>query len=141
MDNNNEISKYRKKKPSKSKSTNKSDHKHQYDDCLLVDLKNRPHKAEYCIICGNINNVKAFETEILDGGHFRMLTYDEVFQKYKSLKQFQVKDMWDKYVSINIDNKNNENYYRGMTDDEQKVYNSILKSDAQKTGVKLFNNK
>ena len=97
---NNEIPKYRKKKPSKSKSASKSDHKHQYDDCLLVDEENRPHKAEYCIICGKINNVKTFETKRLDGGHFRMLTYDEVFQKYKGLKQFQVKDMWDKYVSI-----------------------------------------
>lgn len=140
MDNNG-IPKYRKKKPSKSKSASKSDHKHQYDDCLLIDEENCPHKAEYCVICGKINNVKAFETERIDSGRFRMLTYDDIFQKYKGLKQFQVKDMWDKYVSINIDNKNNENYYRGMTDDEQKVYNSILKSDAQKTGVKLFNNK
>ena len=97
---NNEIPKYRKKKPSKSKSSSKSDHKHQYDDCLLVDEENRPHKAEYCVICGKINNVKAFETERIDGGRFRMLTYDEVFQKYKSLKQFQVKDIWDKYVTI-----------------------------------------
>ena len=84
----------------KSRSVSKSDHKHQYDDCLLVDEENRPHKAEYCIICGKINNVKVFETERIDGGRFRMLTCDEVFQKYKGLKQFQVKDMWDKYVSI-----------------------------------------
>ena len=97
---NNEIPKYRKKKPSKSKSASKSDHKHQYNDCLLVDDEKHPHKAEYCIICGKINNVKTFETERIDGGRFRMLDYDEVFQKYEGLKQFQVKDMWDKYVSI-----------------------------------------
>ena len=97
---NNEIPKYRKKKPSKSKSASKSNHKHQYEDCLLVDDEKHPHKAEYCIICGKINNVKAFEAERIDGGRFRMLDYDEVFQKYKGLKQFQVKDMWDKYVSI-----------------------------------------
>ena len=100
MCNYDEISKYRKKKLSKSKSTSKSNHKHQYEDCLLIDGENRPHKVQYCKICGKINNVKAFETERIDGGHFRMLTYDEVFQKYKSLKQFQVKEMWDKYVSI-----------------------------------------
>ena len=41
-----------------------------------------------------------FETERIDGGRFRMLTDDEIFQKYKDLEQFQVKDMWDKYVSI-----------------------------------------
>ena len=100
MCNYDEISKYRKKKSSKSKSANKSDHKHQYEDCLLVDEENHPHKAQYCKICGKINNIIFFETEREDGGRFRMLTYDEVFQKYKGLKQFQVKDMWDKYVTI-----------------------------------------
>lgn len=100
MENYDEIPKYRKKKPSKLKSASKSNHKHQYEDCLLVDEENRPHKAQYCKICGKINNVNVFETEREDAGCFRMLTYDEVFQKYKSLKQFQVKDIWDKYVSI-----------------------------------------
>ena len=100
MDNYDEIPKYRKKKSSKSKSASKSNHKHQYDDCLLVDKENHPHKAQYCKICGKINNVNVFETERIDGGFYRMLTFDEVFQKYKSLKQFQVKDMRDKYVSI-----------------------------------------
>lgn len=100
MNNYDEIPKYRKKKLSKSKSANKLDHKHQYEGCLLVDEENRPHKAEYCQICGKINNVKVFETERLDSGHFRMLTDEEIFQKYKDLKLFQVKDMWDKYVSI-----------------------------------------
>ena len=33
----NEIPKYRKKKPSKSKSDSKSDHRHQYDDCLCKE--------------------------------------------------------------------------------------------------------
>lgn len=100
MENYDDIPKYRKKKSSKSKSANKSNHKHQYEDCLLVDEENRPHKAQYCKICGKINNVKVFETEREDGGFYRMLTYDEVFHKYKSLKQFQVKDIWDKYVTI-----------------------------------------
>ena len=100
MCNYDETSKYRKKKLSKSKSASKSNHKHQYDDCLLIDGENRPHKAQYCTICGKINNVKVFETEREDGGFYRMLTFDEVFQKYKGLKQFQVKDMRDKYVTI-----------------------------------------
>lgn len=101
MNNYDEIPKHRKKKQSSSsKSQSKSKHKHEYTDCLLVDKENHPHKAEYCKICGKINNVKAFETERIDGGRFRMLTYDEVFQKYKNLEQFHVKSMWDKYVSI-----------------------------------------
>ena len=97
---NNEIPKYRKKKPSKSKSAIKSDHKHQYDDCLLVDGENHPHKAQYCKICGKINNVKVFETEREDGGFYRMLTFDDVFEKYQRLKKFKGRDIWAKYVSI-----------------------------------------
>lgn len=100
MENYDEIPKYRKKKPSKSKSASKSNHKHQYEDCLLVDEENRPHKAQYCKICGKINNIKVFETERDDKGFYKMLTSDEVFQKYKDLEQFQVKDIWNKYVSI-----------------------------------------
>ena len=100
MENYDEIPKYRKKKPSKSKSVNKSNHKHHYDDFLLVYEENHPHISEYCKICGKINNVNVFETEREDGGFYRMLTYDDVFQKYKDLEQFQVKDIWDKYVPI-----------------------------------------
>lgn len=100
MENYDEIPKYRKKKSSKSKSANKSDHKHQYKDCLLVDEENHPHKAQYCKICGKINNIIFFESEKIGGGFHRMLTDNEVFQKYKDLEQFQIKVKWDKYVSI-----------------------------------------
>ncbi|MGN0623189.1 MAG: hypothetical protein ACI4JA_04470 [Oscillospiraceae bacterium] len=101
MENYDEIPKYIKKKSSKSKSANKSDHKHQYEDCLLVDEENHPHKAQYCKICGKINNMIFFENERIDERLYRMLTDNEVFQKYKDLEQFQVKSMWDKYVTIN----------------------------------------
>ena len=62
-------------------------------------------KMKICTVIGfpngyNTTAVKVFETEREDGGFYRMLTFDDVFQKYKSLKQFQVKDIWDKYVSI-----------------------------------------
>lgn len=100
MDNYEEIPKYRKKKPSKSKSENKSDHKHQYKDCLLVNDNNRPHKAEYCEICGKINNIQFFETVQSDNASVRLMTANEVFQKYKNLEQFRVKDVRDKYVPI-----------------------------------------
>lgn len=100
MDYYDEIPKYKKRKSSKSKSANKSDHKHQYEDCLLVDEENHPHKAEYCQICGKITNVKVFESIKGDDGYYTMLSYDEVFQKYKDLEHFQVKDVLDKYVSI-----------------------------------------
>ena len=101
MNNYDEIPKHRKKKQSSSsKSKSKSKHKHEYADCLLIDKENRPHKAEYCQICGKINNVKMFESERIDSGHYRMLTDVETFQKYKNLEQFHVKEAWDKYVSI-----------------------------------------
>lgn len=95
-----EIPKYRKKKSSKSKSESKANHKHQYMDCLLVDDNNRPHKAEYCEICGKINNVQFFEMVESDNASARLMTADEIFRKYKNLEQFRVKDVRDKYVPI-----------------------------------------
>ena len=41
-----------------------------------------------------------------------------------------------KYI---MENLNARPQYRAMTDDEQTVYNNILKSDAQKTGINCFN--
>lgn len=38
-----------------------------------------------------------------------------------------------------MENLNIRPQYRVMTDDEQTVYNNILASDAQKTGINLFN--
>ena len=93
-----EIPKYRKKKSSKSKSESKANHKHQYMDCLLVDDNNRP--AEYCEICGKINNIQFFEMVESDNASARLMTTDEIFQKYKNLEQFRVKDVRDKYVPI-----------------------------------------
>ena len=95
-----EIPKYRKKKSSKSKSESKANHKHQYMDCLLVDDNNRPHKAEYCEIGGKINNIQFFEMVESDNASARLMTGDEIFQKYKNLEQFRVKDVRDKYVPI-----------------------------------------
>lgn len=37
-----------------------------------------------------------------------------------------------------MENLNTKPKYRAMTDDEQMIYNNILKSDAQKTGIKLL---
>lgn len=139
MDNYEEIPKYRKKKSSKSKSENKSNHKHQYKACLLVDDNNRPHKAEYCEICGKINNIQFFETIQSDNAAARLMTTDEIFQKYKDIVQFRIKDMRNKYVLINTQNKDGEKFFRSMTDEELRVYNNTLKSDSQKTEIQLFN--
>ena len=97
-----EIPKYKKKKQSSvSKSERKSDHKHEYADCLLIDNENRHTKAQYCTICGKINDMQFFETVRVEQG-YRMLDSDEVYQKYKDLPQFMVNSVWDKYVSTEV---------------------------------------
>ena len=67
---------------------------------LVLENKIAATGYEDVIVTFASDNVNVFETEREDGGFYRMLTCDEVFQKYKGLKQFKVKDMWDKYVSI-----------------------------------------
>lgn len=95
-----EIGKYKKKKESNiSKSKRKSNHKHEYKDCLLIDKENKPHKSKYCSICGKIYDVKFFETEKSEYG-YRVLDDDEVFKKYKDLERFYVDSIWDKYVIL-----------------------------------------
>jgi hypothetical protein len=91
----------KKKDSNTSKSKKKSNHKHKYADCLLI-CKNNPHKAKYCTECGKIANVKVFETKPTDGeGHYRVqLTSEEVFERYKGMKQIYVNSIWDKFVPI-----------------------------------------
>ena len=97
-----EIPKYRKKKQSSvSKAERKSDYKHEYADCLLIDSENRPIKAQYCTICGKIIDVQLFETVRVEQG-YRMLDSEEIYQKYKDLPQFMVNSVWDKYVSTEV---------------------------------------
>ena len=95
-----EIPKHIKKKESStSKSKAKSKHKHEYVDCLLV-VKEYPHKAAYCKICGKINDMKFFETEKTEYGTYRMLDTDEIYEKYKDLEKIDVDSIWQKYVPI-----------------------------------------
>lgn len=104
MNNNYEdIPKYRKKKESStSKSNIKSEHKHNYSKkCLLItkDSK-RPYYATYCSVCGKIENVSFFESVKEDGGHYRALNTDEIYEKYKDLEKIYVNNIWQKYVPI-----------------------------------------
>lgn len=95
----NEIPKYRKKRNSStSASKSKSSHRHEYSPCLLME-KGRPHRAEYCGICGKINNLQFFEC-VPQNGLQRMLQDDEILEKYKDLPKFEVDSIWEKYVPI-----------------------------------------
>ena len=103
----NEIPKYRKKKPSSvSRSSDKSNHKHEYKEFLLIE-KCKPHRAECCVICGKIANFFLFEVD--DGGdhqpYRRMLTDEEIFEKHKDLKQIEIDSIWDKYADFNREMK------------------------------------
>lgn len=96
-----ETPKYRKKKlSSTSKSFEKSKHKHEYIMCLLLEQA-RPYPASYCKICGKIGNVAFGSTERLEDGRYRLLSDEEVFEKYKHLEQIQVETIWQKYVPVN----------------------------------------
>ena len=101
MDNyNDEIPKYRKKKSSVSSASKKSKHKHIYKDCLLI-MENGPHKAQYCTICGKIGNIEFFETEKVNGG-YRMLTDDEIYDKYKNIEKIEIESIFQKSVAIPV---------------------------------------
>lgn len=97
----NEVPKHRKKKKSSvSKSGTKSNHKHEYRECLLIH-DTHPHRAAYCKICGKIGDIHFFECEKREDGLYRQLDYDEVFEKYKDLEKIYIDDIWQKYVPIN----------------------------------------
>lgn len=104
MDSDNEVLKHIKKKQSSvSKSKEKSKHKHEYIDCLLIGDDGKPHKATYCKICGKIRDIKFYETLKTDHGAYRMLNAQEVFEKYKDILQISVKDIFQKYVPIDVE--------------------------------------
>ena len=99
-----DVPKYVKKKDSSvSKSKEKSKHKHEYIDCLLIEDDGKPHKALYCKICGKVGDIKLFESEKTDHGTYRMLNKEEIFEKYKHLSQIHVKDIFQKYVPVDVE--------------------------------------
>lgn len=100
---NDDIPKYRKKKHSStSKSDSKSKHKHDYSkECLLITAENGyPYYARYCSVCGKIEDIHFFETEKIENGYCRMLSNDEVFEKYKDLEKVYMDDLRQKYVAV-----------------------------------------
>ena len=85
-----EIGKYRKKKKSDtSRISKKANHKHEYEDCLLIKDR-RPHLAKICKVCNKIANVQYFLTEKKYGGYW-VLSDEQIYEKYGSLKQME----WD----------------------------------------------
>ena len=96
----NEIAKYKSKKPSSvSKSEAKSKHKHEYKPCKLTysntyaipgkDAKTYTFtdSADYCIICGRINNRK-------------MIWRNKEVIEDPNIPTFKVEGYRDKFIEI-----------------------------------------
>lgn len=98
--NNNEIPKHKKKKKSSvSKSKDKAKHKHEYAQYLLIFNKH-PHVALCCNICGKIYDIAIGETETTEKRVHRILSDSEIYEKYKTLKQVEIADLWQKYIPV-----------------------------------------
>ena len=98
-----DIPKYIKKKESStSKSNIKSKHKHEYVDCLLVASGGaHPYPASYCKICGKINHSSPLEVcEKTESGYRRLLSSEEILEKYKDLERIEIDSYWQKYVPV-----------------------------------------
>ena len=94
---NDEIPKYKKKK---NKTVKKSNHKHEYKQCLLyVDEIEDYVLADYCIHCNKIYNMYVI-SEKVEGSNFeRGLTKQEKLKKYKNLTIKRVGKLSDKYLN------------------------------------------
>ena len=95
---------YKKKKV--SKKTERAKHKHTYEFglCTIVgekEFKRNYMRVEYCTICGKIYNRYILESEDVPGKKVhRVLTNEEIYEKYKNLKQFNIDGAFDKFVTI-----------------------------------------
>lgn len=91
------IPKYKKKK---NKTVKKSNHKHEYKQCLLyVDEIDDYVLADYCILCNKVGNIYVILEKIEGSNLERGLTKKEKLNKYKNLTVKRVKKLSDKYLS------------------------------------------
>ena len=92
-----EIPKYKKKK---NKTVKKSNHKHEYKQCLLyVDEIDDYVLADYCISCNKVGNIYVISEKIEGSNLERGLTKKEKLKKYKKLTVKRIKKLSDKYLS------------------------------------------
>ena len=116
----NESPKYRKQKESKvSKSKKKSNHKHQYEECLvqcqfdfLGDNNIFTSLRSYCTICGKLGDrfdedksivkdyVKRIDTSV--GRGYQVMKSEELYEKYHDkMPVFFLEDIFkEKYVDV-----------------------------------------
>ena len=87
----NEVPKYKKKK---HKTIKKSKHKHKYEQCLLyVQNLDGYMLADYCVDCNKIYN-----KYVIYENTTKVLTKEEILEKYKHLSIKNVLTLSDKYL-------------------------------------------
>lgn len=96
---NDEIPRYKKKA---EKTVIKSNHKHIYKECLFFEISSKRYRrGEYCTVCGKIGDFKILESVKMDNRLSRVLSQDEVLEKYKDLEIKEVNDLLkEKSVAI-----------------------------------------
>ena len=77
---------------------------------IYINKDNRPHKGTYCRICGKIGYISFFELEEFESKFWRILDTDEVFEKYKDLEKIYIEGVFQKYVVLDNENEQGENY-------------------------------
>lgn len=109
MSRDHEVPRHQKKKKSNTSDAHKkSDHKHEYVECLFeftIGKNNNKEcaKGEYCKICGKIGKKNLWENELIDAEKriYHVLTYQEVKNKYKDLQIIELEDyFYQSFISI-----------------------------------------
>lgn len=87
----------KKKESSTSKSSEKSNHKHEYKQCLIVSKDyfypdyDQVTPYHYCTVCGKIKSVKGSdERAVKEGTRYRLLHTSEIIKRYKNRPCFRV---------------------------------------------------
>ena len=94
----NDIPIHKKKKASSaSDAKSKSNHKHQYEERLLV-AQGKPRRAKCCALCGKVGNVIFFDFVKTESGFHRQLHDEEIYRKYHRLEIIEVQDFYQKYI-------------------------------------------
>lgn len=86
--------KYKRKKPSNtSRSYKKSDHKHDYEKCLIRshsdyygENKEHYHLGRVCRICGSTKIDQFMITKLLENRRYLCLRNEEILADYKDLR-------------------------------------------------------
>lgn len=97
---NDEVGKYYKRKSQKSKSSHKSNHKHEKAYCIIKsNRKGWLNRAEYCPICFKIQEVFFFEMK--HGAYMMTLdSYNEaLLDEYADLDIYRVNDTFDRFIT------------------------------------------